>query len=367
MEPPKGPPPQPPQEPPQGPPPQGSAAVATDGRTVGPDSEVDTASGRPTSPAPAPTEVDTESETSTSLAPAPTSAQKQVLEKVLGSAQTQVVAAKASGSSSTPAAVAAGGGIGEVIQAMSVDEAAANSIYARAAERGPGSATVAADGRIGLELAVANDSIYELEFFLKFSCPRGLVAKRDHNKALKCFRYTFEDKTDPWKSEPVLCQPFNRLCECHHAAKGMQFDFPDSGEEWWWSWLSMVAQLCDEDLREVVTGPDGRSRGLLSCWVAIRPNSYDNARHEQLKDKGAQRKDKLPCWDFLLIREGGTGVRLHPSWDSNKVKAYAIEGEAEPVEPPHGIPGGTWGPGTYHYFKTLGVSKTYRFDHNKCA
>ena len=56
------------------PPPQGSAAVATDGRTVGPDSEVDTASGRPTSPAPAPTEVDTESETSTSLAPAPTSA-----------------------------------------------------------------------------------------------------------------------------------------------------------------------------------------------------------------------------------------------------------------------------------------------------
>ncbi len=43
----------------------------------------------------------------------------------------------------------------------------------------------------------------------------------------------------------------------------------------------MVAQLSDEDLAEVVQGPEGRSR-LIECILAVRPNRpYDHPRHYQ--------------------------------------------------------------------------------------
>ena len=39
----------------------------------------------------------------------------------------------------------------------------------------------------------------------------------------------------------------------------------DDGE--WWSWLQMIAHLCEEDMKTVVEGQDGRSGGLVSCEV----------------------------------------------------------------------------------------------------
>ena len=47
-----------------------------------------------------------------------------------------------------------------------------------------------------------------------------------------------------------------------------------------------------------------------------------------------------------------------------KMNVYEVSGHDEPVEAPKKL-GGTWGPGTYKYFKTLGVKKEYRFDHTK--
>ena len=74
---------------------------------------------------------------------------------------------------------------------------------------------------------------------------------------------------------------------------------------------------------------------------------------------------KKPNWDFMLIRDDGSGVRLHPAWTTNNVASYAFEGSDEPVEIPR-VLGGSWGPGTYKHFKTLGQEKTYKFDHRKC-
>ena len=172
----------------------------------------------------------------------------------------------------------------------------------------------------------------------------------------------YEDKTNPFESLPVQCKSDGDwLVHCDHAAKGMNFSFDDR-QKWMWQWTLMVAQLRDEDQKEIVEGPDGRSRGLLSCWCAPRPNSYDHQRHVQLKESGTPSETKLPFWDFVLIRDGGGGVRLHPSYDKTAVAAFEVEGFAEPVEAPRQL-GGTWGPGTYYHFKTIGLQKMYKFDH----
>ena len=122
----------------------------------------------------------------------------------------------------------------------------------------------------------------------------------------------------------------------------------------------MVAQLRDEDLAKVVEGPEGRSRGLVSCWAMPRKNTYDHKRHKQQLDAstGAPKgRPVLPTWDFLLTRDDGTAVRLHPQYKTYKVQSFQLADEAEPVEPPPTL-GGSWGRGTYRYYKTLGAGPT---------
>ena len=131
---------------------------------------------------------------------------------------------------------------------------------------------VAADGSGGqLQLAHSQQDVYTLQFFQSLAVPPGVRQKYDHNMALKCYRYMHEDRANPFDSNPVQCKSDGDwLVHCDHAAKGMDFWF-DERQKWMWVWMIMVAQLSDEDQREVVQGPEGRSRGLLSCWCAPRP------------------------------------------------------------------------------------------------
>ena len=70
----------------------------------------------------------------------------------------------------------------------------------------------------------------------------------------------------------------------------------------------------------------------------------------------------LALWDFVLTRNDGSGIRLHPVWDQNKVESYRFDGHPEPVEPPRKGPGTTNGPGTYKMYKELAIDKMLRFD-----
>ena len=114
----------------------------------------------------------------------------------------------------------------------------------------------------------------------------------------------------------------------------------------------MVAQLEQNEMQMVVEGLFGRSRGLVGCSFEVRPNSY-------VWD--GQPKVKLPVWDFVLRREDGTGIRLHPSWTKPKVESYNIEGHAEPVEPPRPDMGRSDGKGTFRKYKHLGNKQYLRF------
>ena len=39
-------------------------------------------------------------------------------------------------------------------------------------------------------------------------------------------------------------------------------------------------------------------------------------------------------WDFVIEREDGTGVRLHPQRKTRKIETFELEGLSEPIDPP---------------------------------
>ena len=128
----------------------------------------------------------------------------------------------------------------------------------------------------------------------------------------------------------------------------------------------MVAQLDEKSMQIVVQGVDGRSCGLVSCMVAPRPNSYDHKRHTKLRDEGKPLNDMpLPVWDFVIKREDGAGLRLHPQRSTVKVETFEIEGPEEPVEPPPQGNGCSSGRGAYKYYKNVQTKEMLRFDHSK--
>ena len=123
-----------------------------------------------------------------------------------------------------------------------------------------------------------------------------------------------------------------------------------------WSWWEMVAQLDEESIRYVVEDGD-RSRGLDGCAFRPRTNSYDHSRQVQ---RGAPQW-RLIEWDFVLCRNDGTAVRLHPEWKSPKIPTFVVEGHAEPVEIPQNGLGRSEGRGTFQRYRTLGQQETLRF------
>ena len=77
-------------------------------------------------------------------------------------------------------------------------------------------------------------------------------------------------------------------------------------------------------MEKVVTGIEGRSRGLVGCSLAIRPGS----------------KRQLPDWDFVVHRNDGSGIRLDPQYEGNVVETIEEPGPGEEwttVPPRRGI------------------------------
>ncbi len=138
------------------------------------------------------------------------------------------------------------------------------------------------------------------------------------------------------------------------------FNFKPDGIYQPWFWQEMVAQLDEESMQFVVEGDNvNRSRGLVGCKVQ-KADVYDHMMHSANKNDG---KVHSIC-DFVLQREDGSIVSLHPDYTTTKVVCY--EGA---LQPDHEIPrtgkGGTSGPGTFKYFKNKNVEVTLRFDAKK--
>jgi hypothetical protein len=140
--------------------------------------------------------------------------------------------------------------------------------------------------------------------------------------------------------------------------KGMQYRFNQEIKNSW-TWQEMVAQMDDASMRLVVEGPEKRSRGLVSCRLQ-QTDRYDHKRHYACADK----KVMLKVWDFILIRDDGTQVCVHPNYSDTQFSCKYGVPETDHEVPRTG-PGGTNGPGTYKHFKNKQVDATLRFDARK--
>ena len=201
--------------------------------------------------------------------------------------------------------------------------------------------------------------IWDLAHFQ--SCDSWVDTHKQHNAALKWFRQEFESAV----AGQSMVLP--NSCEIPAIVKGrgMDWDF-NRAVLVKWSWHEMVAQLDAESMRVVVEGDAGRSGGLIRCELLPRPGfKYDHKLHHQLKDAGrAERNTQLRVWDFVLTRDDGSGLRLHPQWKSTKVDTYAVEG-GEGLQPPRAGLGESDGPGTYRRYKEAGNQRSLRFDATK--
>jgi len=181
---------------------------------------------------------------------------------------------------------------------------------------------------------------------------------KQHNVALKWFRQYSEwaeDSRSKW-----FDNTYNYYIPPMLKGAGMDYSFDcDLNAEWWaWHWVEMISQLDNESIDYVF----GRSRGLVNCELCVRPGSYDHKRHHMLNTVGRPPQARLPVWDFVIWRDDGTGIRLHPQWSTPKVETYEVDGHAPDVEIPWKGLGQSNGPGTYRSYVDSGNAHTIRFD-----
>ena len=233
--------------------------------------------------------------------------------------------------------------------------------------RTPAEAAAAHVAAGNLPAAVLDEGrVYGVDYFLSYEDFTDSWSA--HNAALKWFREMQEAPANPRGSPPHVFDP-----DVKAAIAAIVPHVKGSGQDWEfnrdvmvaWDWKELVAQLRDEDLREIVTGAGGQSRGLIGCELAVRPNSYDHIRQARLRQKGQATTEIVPMWDFVLHRDDGTGVRVHPRRTTKDMEVCEVWGHLSQVQTPWNGLGRSDGRGTYRWYKNIGVSKKVRFDHNK--
>jgi hypothetical protein len=196
--------------------------------------------------------------------------------------------------------------------------------------------------------------VFEIEYFRNYNDWTG--SYKQHNTALKWFRQLCERSGETLalfsNTEP------EEVAELVHP-KGPTFSFIEE-IMYPWKWQEMVAQLDNDDMRFVVEGAGPiRSRGLVRCQAQSFAK-YDHKRHHADPTLG----EMLHTWDFILTRDDGSVVALHPSYSNTKLTCKCGVPNLDLELPNSGL-GGTSGPGTFKYFKDKQVERTLRFDARK--
>ena len=203
-----------------------------------------------------------------------------------------------------------------------------------------------------------------MEYFLGYGPFTG--SYRQHNAALKFFRDEHEHRILPFESAPALFS--------NTQTDAVASVVWGRGQAWgWnrecmvqWSWKEMIAQLDEASMRVAVQGTEGRSRGLVGCYLAPRVGSYDHKRHDLLMQAGRpMERVQLPVWDFVFERDDGTALRLHPQRSTTQVETYEVEGHAQPVQVPRRGLGTSDGRGTYRRYVREHTRASLKFDARK--
>ena len=181
----------------------------------------------------------------------------------------------------------------------------------------------------------------------------------DHNASLKWLRHKHVHHTGF-----ILPNKFS-MAKMQHW-QGESYGFLER-EQVEWSWEIMIAALTEDSMSYVDQGPEGRSRGVVSCEFSPRPNSYDDITSRAILKEGLEVSKMLVTWDFLITRDDGSSVRLHPVYKLRKFKCCPGEGHPEQVEPPPKGFGKSRGRGSCQAYLNKDVLRLLQFDATKKA
>ena len=121
----------------------------------------------------------------------------------------------------------------------------------------------------------AHGDVFDLRYFKAVqSFPDNYSA---HNVALKWLRQNHDG------TKGFYLPLWIEVGKIKHF-RGESYTFCPDTEPW--SWTQMIAAFDDESMKIVVTGDDGRSRGVVSCEFAPRANSYDDISSRALRKAG---------------------------------------------------------------------------------
>jgi len=132
-------------------------------------------------------------------------------------------------------------------------------------------------------------------------------------------------------------------------------------------WCDLVSQLRDSDIVKLCSTVDGGVPcTIVSASFASRPGSYDHKRHHAQKELGCPRAtSQLRVWDFVLERQDGSKIRIHPQWNSRKTEVFEGNEHSPGVQPPRAGLGNSDGKGTYARYKAEGTTYHVYYDPQK--
>ncbi|MCP3969613.1 MAG: hypothetical protein GY717_04715 [Rhodobacteraceae bacterium] len=175
-------------------------------------------------------------------------------------------------------------------------------------------------------------------------------SKHLNNVALKWFRQLLEDPPGcPMRVGANLLtqEVWNVGVMFRHEGQTMGFDFME-GQMQPWSWRQMLAAMPYETQLRVV------GDGLTALAVEYEVGSYDHKRHfaaNKGQGPAIPAGTQAPVWDFVATQLGGTRVAFHPDYKTGKCGLRVLPAQA-PTEPPYSGKGGSWGRGTYRWYKS---------------
>jgi len=208
---------------------------------------------------------------------------------------------------------------------------------------------------------------YDLAYF-RYYCERYcLRGYKQHSAALKYFR----DSSEALGSHEV-CFDNTAVAEVpgliHSEGELYSFD-PDNTYPW--RWQEMVAQLDDGDIKSILRlyGQYGYLDGYFTRCTLMETNKIDRYRHTALRKHGkGQPPEMLKIWSFMLYRNDGVVVSLHPNYSNTSVGCGIYEEDTQPSTDHEMLAngkGGSDGPDTFKYYKNKRIQHLLKFDASK--
>jgi hypothetical protein len=243
--------------------------------------------------------------------------------------------------------------------------------------------------------AVADTGPFNLQYFLNFLMTGP--NHQQHNAALKWCRDTTETAGD---QQFQFDTTGSYWVPAVVHGKGEEYDFDIEGDGKQWRWQEMVAHMDERSMQMVLQGLPSEDT-LLANWADAGGHhitgcriqncqSYDVKRTAaakkhaakmmrqgaavaaydlgttagQFAELGIASVEAKQIWDFVLVRNDGSEVFLHPNWKGGKITCFLVDAASCTPPPDPELPrSGQTGP--FWYFKDKAATHTLRFDTRK--